>query len=191
MTFSPSLSLSSVPQLSLSPPKILRGVFKTRTSQLEKALKAGGCNIAVVVNAEKVRSSPFLGSLNGGVCMCNCGLWACVHIGVYAVIHDFIWIFCEDIHIAQIAQVPESVHNLVFYSVIIINISFYVVIPAFSFIHSLGKAASLLSWSRKKAQQRRTGKGRKVNAPSDCFLFFALLVLGVIIVNTLPVRGKI
>ena len=31
-----------------------RAVFRTRTQQLEKALKAGNCTIPVIVNAEKV-----------------------------------------------------------------------------------------------------------------------------------------
>ena len=31
-----------------------RAIFRTRTQQLEKALKAGGCTIPVIVNAEKV-----------------------------------------------------------------------------------------------------------------------------------------
>ena len=34
-----------------------RGVFKTRSGQLEKALKAGGCTVPVIINAEKVNNS--------------------------------------------------------------------------------------------------------------------------------------
>jgi hypothetical protein len=45
----------------------LRGVFKTRTGQLEKALKAGKCSTQVVVNAEKV-SKVILSSILSSHC---------------------------------------------------------------------------------------------------------------------------